>query len=285
MNNILQYAFPFLVNFARYFILAGIPFLIFYLFFPGYFSKNKIQERLAKNKDFQREILHSLQTNVIIALIGILIIKTPFGSYTQIYTEVNSYPLWWIPVSVIVALIIHDSYFYWVHRSIHHPRLFRKVHLLHHRSINPSPWASYSFHLIEGILEVLIGPILIFILPMHFSALIAFTTASFFINVYGHLGYEIAPKWFRNSPFFEVFNTSVHHNLHHKKFNGNYGLYFRIWDRLMGTEHPDYVAEYDKMQEKRFGSSSDKARLQSKIISTMVILCLASVAIIGLLNV
>ncbi|MEM7511464.1 MAG: hypothetical protein AAF388_11060 [Bacteroidota bacterium] len=29
-------------------------------------------------------------------------------------------------------------------------------------------------------------------------------------------------------------------------------MYFRIWDRLMGTEHPDYMKEYDKIQEKRF---------------------------------
>ncbi|NBW42885.1 MAG: hypothetical protein EBR29_03555, partial [Sphingobacteriia bacterium] len=30
-------------------------------------------------------------------------------------------------------------------------------------------------------------------------------------------------------------NTSRHHNLHHARFQGNYGLYFLIWDRWMGT--------------------------------------------------
>lgn len=47
---------------------------------------------------------------------------------------------------------------------------------------------------------------------------------------------------------FELINTSVHH----KQLNGNYGLYFRYWDRLMGTEHPDYVEVYDTLQAKRF---------------------------------
>lgn len=48
-------------------------------------------------------------------------------------------------------------------------------------------------------------------------------------------------------------NTSTHHNIHHSKFNGNYGLYFRFWDKMMGTEHPDYVKKYDEIQKRRFG--------------------------------
>ena len=31
------------------------------------------------------------------------------------------------------------------------------------------------------------------------------------------------------------------------------GCIFRVWDRLMGTENPDYVKEYDRVQQKRFG--------------------------------
>ena len=67
-------------------------------------------------------------------------------------------------------------------------------------------------------------------------------------------------KWFRHSPLFELLNTSVHHNIHHSKFKGNYGLYFRFWDRLMNTEHPDYVKSYDEIQERRFGTESRQAR-------------------------
>ena len=81
-----------------------------------------------------------------------------------------------------------------------------------------------------------------------------FTVTGFIINVYGHLGYEIMPKWFRQTIMFEFFNTSLHHNMHHRKFKWNYGLYFRVWDRIMKTEHPDYVKEYDLLQKQRFGN-------------------------------
>lgn len=253
MESITQYILHLGMNFARYFLLAGIPFLIFYLMFPEKFSRNKIQARFAQKKDFLREIFYSLQTIFIITGVGVLIIKSPLRAYTQMYTEVEEYPLWWIPFSLVLALILHDTYFYWMHRTVHHPRLFKRVHLLHHKSVNPSPWASYSFHFLEACLEALIAPIILFSIPLHPIALISFTLVAFGINVYGHLGYEIAPRWFRHSWLFEILNTSTHHNLHHKKFKGNYGLYFRIWDRVMKTEYPDYVAEYDRIQERRFG--------------------------------
>ena len=36
-------------------------------------------------------------------------------------------------------------------------------------------------------------------------------------------------------------NTSVAHNLHHEHFEGNYGLYFLVWDRRIGTIREDYT--------------------------------------------
>lgn len=253
MKDNIIYFLPLLINFLRYFIVAGIPFLIFYKLYPKVFSRNKIQSRLAKKKDFTREILHSVQTTFVLAIVGLILLRTPFRAYTQIYIDISNYPLWWIPLSLFLALILHDTYFYWMHRAVHSPKLFKQVHLLHHKSVNPSPWASYSFHFFEAVLEALIAPIILFLIPMHPLSLILFTFIAFIINVYGHLGYEIAPKCLRYSFLFEAITTSTHHNMHHSKFGYNYGLYFRFWDRIMNTEHPDYVEVYDNIQTRRFG--------------------------------
>jgi sterol desaturase/sphingolipid hydroxylase (fatty acid hydroxylase superfamily) len=37
--------------------------------------------------------------------------------------------------------------------------------------------------------------------------------------------------------------TTAHHDLHHKNPNVNFGLYFRFWDKLMGTDVME--TEYD----------------------------------------
>lgn len=39
-------------------------------------------------------------------------------------------------------------------------------------------------------------------------------------------------------------NTPTNHVMHHERMRGNYGLYFNIWDRLMGTNHPEYEARF-----------------------------------------
>lgn len=236
---------------ARYLLLAGIPFAIFYLLLPGKFRRFKIQGRTASKKDFLREISHSMVSVSVFTLYAAAVLFTPLRQYTLVYDHVSDHSVFYIVISLALSLIIHDTYFYWMHRLLHDKRLFAIVHLVHHKSTNPSPWTSYSFHLLEAFTEGFILLLLVFVLPMHPITIFLFTVTGFMINVYGHLGYEIAPKWFRSTWLFEILNTSVHHNLHHSRFKGNYGLYFRIWDRLMGTEHPDYVKEYDKLQAQR----------------------------------
>ncbi|XZF12537.1 sterol desaturase family protein [Chitinophagaceae bacterium MMS25-I14] len=259
------FARVFSITLLRYFVIAGIAFFIFYKWLPARFILSKIQSRKAGKKDFIREILHSMQSSVVLAATGILILLTPLKLYTRFYADINTFPAWWIPVSLLLSLIIHDTYFYWMHRLLHHKNVFNYVHLVHHKSTNPSPWAAYSFHITEAFLEAAVLFPILLLVPMHPVTLILFIFTGFMINVYGHLGYELAPEWFRHSFLFEMINTSVHHNLHHSKFRGNYGLYFRIWDRLMKTEHPDYVKTYDQIQERRFGAvQGEKSMVNSQ---------------------
>lgn len=249
----------FIVSLLRYFGIAGAAFILFYQKLAAKLARSKIQVRKATRKDFIREILHSSISSVWLAVTAFIVVEGPLKQYTLIYSDIHALPLVWLPVSLVLALVIHDTYFYWMHRMLHIDRLFNSTHLLHHRSANPSPWAAYSFSMIEAILEGAVVILLAFILPLHPSVIFIFASVSFVINVYGHLGYEIMPEGFRRSLWFGILNTSCYHNLHHKKFKGNYSLYFRFWDRVMGTEHPDYVKEYDLLQQKRFPTATGKS--------------------------
>ena len=250
------YVLPWVVGLLRYVVLAGLPFLVVYLWWPKVFANSKIQARPASRKDFVREVVYSVQSNFVLVAVAVAVLQPPFRGYTQVYSQLGAYPWWWVPVSIVLALVLHDTYFYWLHRLVHHPRLYRRVHLVHHQSSNPSPLAAYAFHFTEALLEALVLPIILLALPMHLLALFLFATLAFAINVYGHLGHEVAPRWLRHSVLFGVVTTSVHHNMHHAQGSCNYGLYFRFWDRAMGTEHPGYVAAYDAIQHKRFATGA-----------------------------
>jgi sterol desaturase/sphingolipid hydroxylase (fatty acid hydroxylase superfamily) len=129
---------------------------------------------------------------------------------------------------------------------MHHPKLFKLFHLVHHKSTNPSPWTAYSFHPLEAVIESGIFVVFIFAFPVHPIHLFIFFLLMFVYNVYGHLGYELYPKNFNKNWIGKWINTSVAHNMHHQYFKGNYGLYFMFWDRWMNTVREDYDTKYEK---------------------------------------
>jgi sterol desaturase/sphingolipid hydroxylase (fatty acid hydroxylase superfamily) len=49
--------------------------------------------------------------------------------------------------------------------------------------------------------------------------------------------------------------------LHHAQAGWNYGLYFTWWDRLMGTEHPEYYARFAEAVRKPIVSRSLEAAI------------------------
>jgi hypothetical protein len=63
-------------------------------------------------------------------------------------------------------------------------------------------------------------------------------------NVVGHTGYEFYPSWLLDSWLGRFLNTPTNHIQHHESFRGNFSLYFNLWDRLMGTNHPEYAARF-----------------------------------------
>ena len=55
-------------------------------------------------------------------------------------------------------------------------------------------------------------------------------------SVLNHTGYEILPRWWINGFLGRHLISAAHHNLHHQRYRCNYALYFRFWDKLMGTD-------------------------------------------------
>jgi Delta7-sterol 5-desaturase len=260
-----EYFWAFTLNSLRYFSIAGLFFIPFYIAMRNHFAKNKIQEKDATRNDFYREIKDSITTMFIFGLTGSLIISTPIKNYSLMYDNPLEYGWVYLIASIGIALIIHDAYFYWTHKWMHGKRIYNQVHKTHHLSVNPSPWASYTFGVIEGFMQSAIVLLLAFVLPMHLYALLTFTLVVFVINVYGHLGFEIAPLWLRKTPIFKWMATSTYHNMHHSEFNGNYGLYLRFWDKLMKTELPGYEKLYDTIQEKRIKGSIKSEESESEL--------------------
>jgi lathosterol oxidase len=233
---------------SRYLMIAGIGFLFFYILLKNKTAYEKIQSRFPANKDYMREVGYSFVTIGIFAFVPLLILDTPAVSkHTFFYTSIAEKGWLYFFAAFPLMFLIHDTYFYWTHRLMHHRRLFRLFHLVHHKSTNPSPWAAYAFHPLEAVVEAGIFAVFLFTMPIHFLHLFIFFLLMIIYNVYGHLGYELYPNGFSKHWLGKWINTSVSHNQHHQSFKGNYGLYFTIWDRLMGTLRKDYDQRFEQV--------------------------------------
>lgn len=224
----------------RYILMAGIAYIFIWVIFKDKLKHKIIQKRLPEKDKISHELKYSAITLLIFAASGILVVLMKKAGWTFIYDKVEDYGVPYLLFSIVALIFLHDTYFYWTHRLMHHPLLFKSMHLVHHKSTNPSPWAAFSFHPYEAVVEAGIVPLVILFLPVHTTALVVFFFYSNFLNVLGHLSFELFPKGFIENRILRLHNSTTHHNMHHKYFNCNYSLYFNIWDRIMGTNHENY---------------------------------------------
>lgn len=201
---------------------------------------NNAPQAFDSRRHIGRELKYSFFTVLIFGMVIATLLSTGLMGSSQLYYQLDRYPAWWFGLSIVLMLLLHDTFFYWTHRAMHWRKLFAVMHKVHHQSVHPTAFAAYSFHPTEALAEALIVTVIIFIMPVHPLAFFVFQTLSTAYNVYGHCGREFYPPGMPSHRWGRWINTSTAHAAHHGKGRHNYGLYFLFWDRLMGTIDPQY---------------------------------------------
>jgi Delta7-sterol 5-desaturase len=237
-----------------YMVCAGLGWFIFPMLLSRRWPQRRISPTFPTWRQVHWEIIYSVRTTAVFGAVAGVMVLAALTGWTRAYWRVEDYGWAWFACSIAIAIFVHDAYFYWTHRLMHHRRLYRILHRIHHLSISPTPWTTYSFSIGEACLQAAFGPLLVLALPMHPAAFLVFVVWQIVNNVLGHCGYEIWPSWFLGSWIGKFLNNPTHHALHHEDFRSNYGLYFNIWDRWMGTNHRYYVERFRQATADRPGS-------------------------------
>ena len=228
----------------RYLIGAGGVYLLVNLALSQHLIGQKIGERQISSSQITRETLASLRTVVIFAATGTLIAFGAQSGVMSVYPEISEYGGLYFWFSTLTLILLHDAWFYWTHRALHYPPLFRRFHRLHHRSHRPTPFTSYSFDVGEAVVNAVYLPLILLVLPAHPIALLIFVTHMMLRNALAHCGYEVFPARADGRPLFGWMTTVTHHDMHHGYAGKNLGFYFTWWDLWMGTEHPAYLDNF-----------------------------------------
>lgn len=190
-----------------------------------------------RRRQIRDEIRWSLLSAVIYGIpAGVLLACWHYFGLTAITTTFDLKAALWWPPSILLYLFLHDTWFYWTHRWMHLPSLFKTVHAVHHASKPPTAWAAMSFHPWEALSGALLIPALAFVIPIHWTALGVVLTIATVMGVTNHMGWEMFPARWVGGAFGRYIITASHHETHHARYTCNYGLYFRFWDKVCGTD-------------------------------------------------
>ena len=140
-------------------------------------------------------------------------------------------------ITWIIAFILYDISYYWMHRMHHEIKILWASHSVHHHG--------EEFNLSTALRQTSTGWLWkwVFYLPM----IIIGVPAQVFVSVAGiNLVYQfwVHTKHIGHLGILEkVFVTPMNHGIHHAKnpeyIDANYGGVFILWDRLFGT----YISE------------------------------------------
>ncbi len=149
--------------------------------------------------------------------------------------------LWLLALPVLTS-----SHFYLVHRLLHWPPLYRKVHSVHHRNIHIGPWAGMSMHPVEHVIY-LSSALVHFVIPSHPVILLVHLYSRSLGPAFSHSGFE--KLLVKDTAVFE--SADFHHQLHHRYFECNYGTVDAPWDRWFGSYHDGSEEATARVREQR----------------------------------
>lgn len=174
-------------------------------------------------------VLHWLRNNLVLGLVTL--VAWPLLAATGVHLgpapRVST-----VLASIVFFVYLDDALYYGMHRALHHPRIYRRIHATHHRVTTPWAWAGLVMHPVEYTLTgllTLIGPVL---LGSHVVTVWVWVAMRQWIAAEGHCGYRLP---LNPSHLFPGYSGNDFHDLHHARFRGNYSGFLGYVDRLVGT--------------------------------------------------
>lgn len=239
----------------RYFLMTSLFYLFFYLRKGPWASQRQIYSQLPNRQSQLYEIKWSLVTSVIFGLSGVLWGVFWQQGWTRLYLKFDEYGWTYLVLSGFLLSLLHDLYFYLSHRVLHLPWMFKRFHAVHHASLQPSPWASFSFHPVESLIEALPLPLFALLLPLHPTVVLGYLTLMTLSAIINHLGFEVLPLGSARHWLGRWLISGTHHSAHHRYYKYNFGLFYTFWDRLLGTQHPLYEQQFAQNTEPKTSST------------------------------
>jgi sterol desaturase/sphingolipid hydroxylase (fatty acid hydroxylase superfamily) len=132
----------------------------------------------------------------------------------------------------LAVLLFYDFMYYIMHRTLHHPKLMKYVHGIHHRARFPTAFESLFLHPVEAFGGLFVLFLSAFVIgPVSAQAMFLILFFHTVINILVHANMVLPGRIFMLSNFW-----AVKHDYHHgKHLNKNFASIFPFWDLMFGS--------------------------------------------------
>lgn len=201
-----------------------------YLSYVFIFDKALLKHPKMLPNQVQKEITMAVTSIPTMVLLTVPFFLLEVRGHTKLYDDIGSKSPEATLGLVFLFVLWNDCFVYWIHRALHHPKLYKRLHKDHHKWLVPTPFASHAFHPVDGWAQSVPYHMFILFFPLHKWIYMASFIVVNIWTISIHDACYAVPKFARG-----IINGAAHHTDHHLYFNYNLGLYFTFWDKLGGT--------------------------------------------------
>eukprot|EP00929_Paragymnodinium_shiwhaense_P007389 TRINITY_DN11128_c0_g1_i2.p1 TRINITY_DN11128_c0_g1~~TRINITY_DN11128_c0_g1_i2.p1 ORF type:complete len:402 (-),score=66.19 TRINITY_DN11128_c0_g1_i2:159-1313(-) len=138
----------------------------------------------------------------------------------------------------VLAYILIDISAYLVHRTMHRPWWYARVHKVHHLWKSPNVWVVSAIHPAELLMLAVPTMMILTAMPLSLFSTVVFLLWIYVCNTIDHSGMSLEHLPLCRLLFWQA--PAEFHDNHHAYFHANYGAMVDWWDRLGGTYyHPN----------------------------------------------
>lgn len=220
-QTISLYLITYIFGLLFYFVFSSLSYV--FVFDKATFSHPKF----LKNQ-VRQEIRQALEAIPVMAILTALCFLAEVRGYAKLYDSPEQGPGWWYTyLQFPLFIAFTDMCIYWIHRGLHHPLVYKRLHKPHHKWVMPTPYASHAFHPLDGFSQSVPYHVFAFIFPLQ---KVAYLVLFVFINIWTIFIHD--GEYISDSP---IINGAACHSLHHSLSQVNYGQFTTLWDRIGGT--------------------------------------------------
>lgn len=142
---------------------------------------------------------------------------------------------WWL--AFLIGLLLLDLAIYLQHVLAHALPFFWRLHQVHHADLDLDVTSGLRFHPLEILLSLIYKAAVVAALGLHPVTVLVFEALLNAASMFSHANIRLKPRlervirWFIITPDMH----RIHHSIHQRETNSNYGFFLSIWDRLLGT--------------------------------------------------